>query len=441
MHILFVHTALPGVRFNSSIAALSAWLRQHGHRTSLLVVPEGVDEERLRDALGRTAAEVVALSFMSACEDLARRVAAAARAALPGARIVAGGAHPTMYPVATLDTFDVDALCVGEGEEPLRAWIEDPSTAHAGILRRGASDPLVRWWAPDVDALPDWDRSLFGEARNEGNRYEVAVGVAFARGFCPYTCTFCGVDAYRRANQQPTKGAMRHRTPERVISEMEALRTTHRLPVGFAAWDEILPVERGWMARFAPLYRERVGVPLAAHARIEQVRPAMVELLVTAGCDYLVLGIETGDEAYRARFLDKHFTNDDVREAFGLLRAAGISTFASFMLGLPYETPQMLAATVRLAREIRPTSLSWKYYTPERGTRLFELVRDRGLLIDRYVDHPFGAREPMIELRGCTRADVQRAERALVMLRDELGGEEATYARMPSDTITLEHRT
>jgi anaerobic magnesium-protoporphyrin IX monomethyl ester cyclase len=443
MRILFVHTALPGVRFNTSIAALSAWLKRHGHETSLLIVPESATGPALAAALAETRAEVVALSFMTCCAALAKRVVAAARASLPSARVIAGGAHPTTYPAETLGDYDVDAIGVGEGEEPLRAWIDDPSRAHPGILRRGHADPLVRWWAPDVDDLPDWDRRLFGPVRNEGNRYEIAVGVAFARGFCPYTCTFCGVDAYRRANQQPSKGSMRMRTVERVLAEMKRVVASQPVPHGFGVWDEILPPKREWLAELAPRYRDEIGLPLAAQARIEQITPATVELMRTAGLDYLVLGIETGDEGYRAKFLDKRFTNDETRRAFALLKAAGIQTFASFMLGLPYETPQMLAATVRLARELEPTVLSWKYYTPERGTRLFELVRDRGLVIDKYVDHPFGAGEPMIKLERATQADVDKARRALEMLRAERGEtERGTYEEAPpTDDTLLEHRT
>ena len=35
----------------------------------------------------------------------------------------------------------------------------------------------------------------------------------------------------------------------------------------------------------------------------------------------------------------------------------------------------------------------WKYYTPERWTRLYHVMND--LPIDHYVDHPFGAGEAM----------------------------------------------
>lgn len=441
MRVVFVHTALPGVRFNSSIAALSAWLERHGHATGLLIVPETASDEAIEHALAETGADAVALSFMTCRAKLARRVVTAARRALPGARLIAGGAHPTMYPHETLASYDLDAVCVGEGEEPLRLWLEDPGRANPGILRRDKLDPLVRWWAEDVDALPNWNRSLFAGAQNDGNRYEVAVGVAFSRGFCPYTCTFCGVDGYRRANQQPTKGAMRMRSPGRVLEELLAVKNAGAVPHGFAAWDEILPPKREWLAELLPLYRERIGLPLAAQARIEQLTPQVVEMLAAAGCDYLVLGIETGDEQYRAKFLDKRFTNEQVLDAFRRLERAGIESFASFMIGLPFETPKMLADTVRLARELRPSVLSWKFYTPERGTRLFSLLEEHGLLIDEWVDHPFGAGEPMIRLTHCTRADVDKAVRALELLRAG-SAERGTYELAPAgDDQRLEYRT
>ncbi len=87
-----------------------------------------------------------------------------------------------------------------------------------------------------------------------------------------------------------------------------------------------------------------------------------------------------------------------------MLHQAEIRTFCSFMIGLPFETPRMLAKSIRLAQELEPSELSWKYYTPERGTVLFGLVEREGLVIDKYVDHPFGADEAMIRMTRCTQS-------------------------------------
>jgi len=442
MHVLFVHCAVPGVPFNSSIAALSGYLKQHGHTTSLLVLRDGVSTEEVHAALRADPCEVVAFSYMTSTSERATKWIREVRTVRPDVRIISGGAHTTLYPDQALAETEVDAICVGEGEEPLRLWMEDPHTAHPGILRKGHNDVLQRWWFPNPTDLPDWDRGLFGDCTNAGNRYEEAVGVALARGFCPFTCTFCGVDAYRRANKQPTSGAMRLREPRAVIDEMKRALDIIPVPQGFSAWDEILPLQRKWLAEFFELYRAEIGLPFAGQARIEQVNPKFVEILAKGGCDYLVIGVESGDENYRKRFLDKRFTNEQAIRAFQLLREAGITVFCSFMIGLPFETPSMLAKTLRLARQLQAHELSWKFYTPERGTKLIELCEQHNLLIPKYVDSPFGGHEPMIKMPNCRKEDIDKTCKAFEILRKQTkpGTFERWNATEQKPRPVLEHR-
>jgi len=77
----------------------------------------------------------------------------------------------------------------------------------------------------------------------------------------------------------------------------------------------------------------------------------------------------------------------------------------------------MLAATVRMASKAGASELSWKYYTPERSTRLYTLAEANGLLIPRYVDHPFGANQAMIKLTHCSQTDLDKAQAALSIVR------------------------
>jgi len=445
-HVLFVHAPIPGARFNSSIAALSAWLKAHGHTTALLVLPPDREPEAARPLLRDAHADVVAFSYMTCRAEVMAALVAIAKDELPEARLVAGGAHPTTYPRQTLAALPLDAVCVGEGEAPLLSFVDDPGAAHPGLVRRGHDDAVTRWWAMDVDALPDWDRALFGDVRNDGNRYERAVGVAFARGFCPYTCTFCGVDGYRRLNAPPKGAVTRLRSVARVLSEMEGARRLLPDVDAFASWDEILPGSRRWQRAFMEGYRDRIGLPFSCHLRVEQVTDDLVESLLIGGCDYVVLGVESGDEGYRKKFLDKGFSNAAAIAAFDKLHAAGIATFCSFMLGLPFETPQMLRKTVQLAREIRPSTLSWKYYTPERGTRLFGLAEKHDLLINKWIDHPFGGEEAMVKMTHCTQRDLDVATAALRLIANESRSWEgrATFAdpdRAAQVPMTLELRT
>ncbi len=431
MHILFVHTALPGVPFNSSIAALSAFVKAEGHTVQLLTIQDEALEDAIHGAAAETGADVVALSFMTCREARVAKVLPILRRALPEARFIAGGAHPTTYPEQTLDDLDLDAICMGEGEEGFLGWLEVPDVPQPGILRRGLKGPVHRVRVEDVDGLPDWDRALFGNVTNAGNRYEQAVGVALSRGFCPFTCTFCGIDGYRRLHGQPTAGAMTLRSVERCIGELRRVPDQVSVEHGFAAWDAIFPLNRQWVRDFSEVYAKEIGRPLAVQLRVEQVNEGLVGDLAKAGCDYAVLGVECGDEAYRRRFLDKPFTNAAARTAIDHLEAAGIRVHMSFMMGLPFETAQHLAATVRLAQELQASELSWKYYTPERWTRLYQLCASNDLLIPRYVDHPFGANEAMIKLVHCTQVDLDKAQAALRMIRGPEPTEAAATPRPP----------
>ena len=423
MHVLFVHTPIPGAPFCSSIAALSAHLKAHDYVVSLLTLEADTPQSEIEKAFRTTQATVVAWSFMTCrWEDIPKWVAWA-REARPELKHIAGGAHPTTYPTETLPHFD--AIVVGEGETPFLHWLRHPEQPHAGLIRREAGDAVQRWREPDVETLPDWDRALFGYVSNDGNRYEQATPIAFSRGFCPFSCTFCGVDAYRRLHSQPQRGASRLRSVDRVMDEILRAAAEHHNPYGFAAWDEVLPGSKSWLTAFFERYKAEVNQPFAVQMRIEQVTPTVVEILAKGGCDYVVIGVETGDENYRKKFLNKGFNNEQTETAFQRLHDAGISTFCSFMLGLPFETPQMLAKTVRLAETLNPTELSWKYFTPERGTALFPLLQQHGLLIDRYIDHPFGANEAMIKMTHCTQRDLDTANQALSLLRGD--GPRGTY--------------
>jgi coproporphyrinogen III oxidase-like Fe-S oxidoreductase len=101
------------------------------------------------------------------------------------------------------------------------------------------------------------------------------------------------------------------------------------------------------------------------------------------------------------------------------------------MLGLPFETKKHLASTIRFAQSLNAKELSWKYYTPERWTRLHQLCSDNELLIERFVDHPFGANQAMIRLTHSTQYDLDRTQFALSSLPGAVTSESHTEMGPP----------
>ncbi|MBI4229277.1 MAG: radical SAM protein, partial [Planctomycetes bacterium] len=66
----------------------------------------------------------------------------------------------------------------------------------------------------------------------------------------------------------------------------------------------------------------------------------------------------------------KGVTLESITEAFRLTREARIRSTASFVLGLPGETPATVEETIRFARRLKPDHASFHIFAPYEGTRL-----------------------------------------------------------------------
>ena len=169
-------------------------------------------------AVRRARPAVVGISCMHALEyDRVLETARAVRRAAPGAFIVAGG-HAAAAFSLPLETDDLDAVCVDDGEEAL------PTLADA--LEKGrpvSSVPALRLRTPEgwvsteplpdrtgLDRVPLPARDLVAHDRR---RYHCLLFkpvwlVETARG-CPYRCSFCSVwQLYGRSFRERSIGAV-----------------------------------------------------------------------------------------------------------------------------------------------------------------------------------------------------------------------------------------
>jgi len=64
-------------------------------------------------------------------------------------------------------------------------------------------------------------------------------------------------------------------------------------------------------------------------------------------------------------------------------KEVGLNTLASFIIGVPGETVKTLKETIKFAKRLNPTYAQFTLCTPFLGTRLFELAKDKGLLITK----------------------------------------------------------
>ncbi len=403
MKVLFVNPQ----QEMGGIQCLSAFLRQAGHTTALVNDSRLFDnpwiqfkglarlldetEEGLR-AIERHNPDLIALSAVT--DDYpwalrwARRIKE--RFDIP---IVMGNAHPTFHPEEALRNPEIDFIVRGEGELTLLELVEALERGKGfdqvlglgykelgGRIRINPMRPLIE----DLDTLPFPDKDLYYDLLPYlDHGYTTMTG----RG-CPYRCTFC--DNNSSARLYKASGVRqkwtRRQSPERVVQEILWARDRYGIKhVRFN--DEDFSYDRRWIREFAPLYKEKVGIPYFAWVYPNTIDRDIARLLADSGCDAVEMGIQSGSEQLRLDIMHRNTKDEKVVQAMKALREAGIRTTVDIIIGLPSETRQDLDNTVRLLAEGNPWHLYafWLRYYP--STEILQIAKERKLLSAAQIEY------------------------------------------------------
>lgn len=162
---------------------------------------------------------------------------------------------------------------------------------------------------------------------------------------CPFSCSFCGFP--QRA------GKYKYLSVELAERELNAIREIGAVST-LTFIDDTFNVPK---ARFKELLRMMIrnnyGFKWNCFYRCDHGDAEAIELMGQAGCEGVFLGIESGSDEMLLR-MNKSARRKDYLEAIPLLRDAGISTYASLIIGFPGETYETVAETVDLIERTKP---------------------------------------------------------------------------------------
>jgi len=127
------------------------------------------------------------------------------------------------------------------------------------------------------------------------------------------------------------------------------------------------------------LDRRGLSVRWRAYARVDTVDAELLAWMRKTGCERILFGAESGSPEILRR-IRKGITPEQTRRAVKLTCEAGIGVLASFVLGLPGETPQTLRQTLEFADSLEvPYTLN--LLTPYVGTEIRERAAEWGIQI------------------------------------------------------------
>ena len=358
------------------ILTLSAWLRNHGIRVEVTDLTFARDSGPVTHHLRRFRPHVVGVHTKTL--TMPRALEIAARAHAEGVTVLAGGPDSATRPEKyLLEGFD--AVVPSEGEATLvdvatrirnGVPIEGcPGTVvrTAGRTLRGPSRPFLR----NLDELPlpawdliDMEAYLSAWHRNTGER---RAAVLTSRG-CPFDCSWCSKPTFGRTYRQQSVG--------RVLAELRALHDRYRVDyVRFC--DDVFGVDRRWLEELLDrMIADGPHLDFECLARVDLLKPDLLERMKTAGLQRVYLGVESGSQ----KMLDAMSRGTrlaQIERVAASLRTHHVRQFWFLMLGYPGETLDDIEATLQLFRRFSPEEYSVSIAVPVPGTRFYDSVKDR----------------------------------------------------------------
>jgi len=329
---------------------LGTYMRDRGHRVVIVdYVVNPYSRERLReviasvkpDILGVTAVTMnvkKALGIVEDCKSVDSRVVTVMggpHATFDAQGLMAG--NPSLdFIVRREGELTFEELCAAIGSGAGFGHIRGLTYRDGGRIVHNEDRPLIE----DINTLPMPDRSLVELSKYRAMR--LAINMVTSRG-CPHQCIFC-------VGSRMVGRKVRYFDVSRVVDEFEMLAGLGFRQINIVD-DLFTSHKKRCMQICDEIVRRGIVYQWSAFARVDTVNEELLASLKKAGCTDLCFGIESGNQ----EILDlvKKKTNLDMcRKAIDMCKKAGIRPLASFILGLPGETPETMKRTMDFAASL-----------------------------------------------------------------------------------------
>ncbi len=382
-----------------SISLLGAIAKNHGHQVRLafssalfqdrynmnMPFPARIfdDRKRLLDDIVRSEADVLACSVLTSTYHWMLEVAALAKDRIPGLKVVFGGVHPSSCPEEVISRDQVDAICIGEGEEAFPAILalyseKKKAKVIPNIIFKDDQGNLIRgpvgWRAPDLSALPVFDKSLWEEHINVGALYLTMT----SRG-CPFFCSFCFNSFYKDLGRSSKTPYVRSRRVDHVMEELTEAKK--RYPLRCVTFeDDAFTMDKRWLAEFLGRYKREIGAPFQCMAHSQLMDDEIVRWLAAAGCVWVEMGLQSADEEYKKKHINRVESNKKIGHLIKAFKGAGIKVKCDHIFGMPGEKMGSQEAARKFYAKNTPSRITtyWATYLP--ATKMVGLGLDVGEL-------------------------------------------------------------
>ena len=400
------------------ISSIAGVLRQHNHECRLAVLDRANGKHNfqlLSQLINRFNPRIIAFTAVFSEFDFISEIASQVKNRFPELFRIAGGVHVTLNPdEKQLSLFD--AICIGEGEDPLlelvqrletnesisdirNLWVKTPD----GIVRN-PQRPFIQ----DLDKLPFPDREMWQEWILEPYTKPT---VLLGRG-CPFDCTYCSNHSLRKIS--PGK-YVRMRSPENILSEIRDIHKRYPDINEIQLEVETIVFDREWLENLCGQleafgketgFRIFFSTNLRLFPRIDF--EFVFEQFKKANITLITIGLESGSYRIRKEILHRDYSNELVLKAAELAKSYGISVALFNMIGLPTETLADFTETLEMNRQIQPAFHATSIFFPYPGTKIADTCKEMNLLPE-HINTKDERQLAVLDLPGFSRTQIQKS--------------------------------
>ena len=338
----------------------------------------------LTERLSKIESKIYGINVHATCVyPQSLRIAGFLKKKFPESIIILGGLPITyLYNYAFRDSKNIDIIVLGEGEETIIELMNSiiynklPLKSIPGIIFRNGKRLLKTKNRPLIYPLdkilpPAWD--LFDISKIK-KLCKAGLGLSASRG-CVGNCAFC-------SDKNFWQNRIRYHSPDRFISDIKRI-----LALGinkFQLTDDNFALNRSFVINVCKkIISEGLKIEWFANCRADCIDEEMISLMKNAGCNRILIGIESGCNKILSGVNKKENTRI-IQKSINILRKYGVESIGTCIVGLPGENYETFSETIQFVSSLKLSSLCFYPFIPFPGCDIWNNPRKYGIEIKNY---------------------------------------------------------
>jgi len=261
----------------------------------------------------------------------------------------------------------------------------------------GGNHPMA-----EIDAYPKDVEVFKGEYESNGGRishldnlpfadYDILLDKYSPNGYghllssrgCPFNCAFC-------ASKVMWKRRVTYKSVPRLLSEMTYIYKRFKTDY-FTFWDEVFTLNGKRLQEFCANYD--LPVKWRCDTRADILTEEKIVMMKDANCGQMSIGVESSNSDI-LKTISKGETVEQFRIAAELLNKHEIQWKAYCIIGFPHDTELTILNTIKFIKSLEPFRITLSFFTPYKGTALYDTCQEYGLIGKTYELAMFSHQSP-----------------------------------------------